>query len=51
MTSGNMAYLFASISAVEGGAVLLLPLSMPSPHHAALQQPLVGVVKYGVTYT
>ena len=46
MTSGNMAYLFASISAVEGGAG-----PPPPPHRAALQQPLVSVVKYGVTYT
>ena len=48
MTIGNMAYLFASISAVKGGAAAGPP---PSPHCAALQQPLVGVVKYGVTYT
>ena len=46
MTSGNMAYLFASISAVEGGAGPSSP-----PHRAALQQRLVSVVKYGVTYT
>ena len=45
MTSGNMAYVFASISAVEGGA------GPPPPHRTALQQPMVSVVKYGVTYT
>ena len=41
-----MAYVFASISAVEGGAG-----PPPPPNLAALQQPLLGVVKYGVTYT